>query len=247
MFGDPGGSQSDRVDVALPLVRTMNVFADGQRGRVPVVRIRGETESPYLKMAVAGTYDGQAWQLQDVADQHVFDELDLSETSSVVARQVLYPSSSEKDEAKLRQASVADDPAHLALSANISQRMKDLAAKITENISSPYEKVLQIETFLKIKYEYNPNFSEPPGNFEPNDWFLFESRQGVCSHFNSALVMLARAAGVPARLVVGYYVETGIASQTVYADQAHAWAEINLDGIGWTLFDATPGVFAGNL
>jgi transglutaminase-like putative cysteine protease len=74
------------------------------------------------------------------------------------------------------------------------------------------------------------------------DEFLFETREGFCEHFSSAFVFLMRAAGVPARVVTGY--QGGELNPvdrrfTVRQSDAHAWAEVFLQGRGWTRVDPT--------
>src|SRR5688572_21862019 len=80
------------------------------------------------------------------------------------------------------------------------------------------------------------------------DEFLFETRAGFCEHFSSAFVFLARAAGIPARVVTGYQggelnAFDGII--TVRQTEAHAWAEVYVRGRGWTRVDPTAGAVPG--
>ena len=77
------------------------------------------------------------------------------------------------------------------------------------------------------------------------DQFLFQTRQGFCEHYAYAFVVLMRAAGVPARVVAGYQGgEINPVNQTVIVHQfdAHAWAEIWLEGRGWVRVDPTAAV-----
>lgn len=77
------------------------------------------------------------------------------------------------------------------------------------------------------------------------DEFLFDSRRGFCEHFASSFVFLLRAAGVPARLVVGYQGGefNGVDSYyVVRQSDAHAWAEVWLEGQGWQSLDPTAAV-----
>ncbi|HYE40227.1 MAG TPA: DUF3488 and transglutaminase-like domain-containing protein, partial [Ramlibacter sp.] len=84
---------------------------------------------------------------------------------------------------------------------------------------------------------------EPPLLGEhPVDDFLFSTRQGFCEHFSSSFVFLMRAAGVPARVVMGYLggdVNSFDRIITVRQSDAHAWAEVYLDGRGWVRVDPT--------
>lgn len=73
------------------------------------------------------------------------------------------------------------------------------------------------------------------------------TKQGYCTQFASAMVMMARADGIPARLAVGFLPgdPTGTANQyAVRQSDAHAWPELWFSGIGWTRFEPTPGIRA---
>jgi hypothetical protein len=143
------------------------------------------------------------------------------------------------DDKVLTEARIASEQADLAISPEITQRTLDLAKEISAGIDSPYLKAKAIEKYLKENYTYDFDYKPAPDNVEPNDWFLFDEKKGLCANFNSAFVVLSRASGVPARMVSGYAVDPQAESQTVYADQAHAWSEIALDKAGWVTFDAT--------
>jgi hypothetical protein len=80
---------------------------------------------------------------------------------------------------------------------------------------------------------------------DTSDQFLFESRRGFCEHFASSFVLLMRAAGLPARVVTGYQGgEFNPIDEYLIVRQsdAHAWAEVWLEGTGWTRVDPTAAV-----
>jgi len=88
---------------------------------------------------------------------------------------------------------------------------------------------------------------EPPALDEEDamDEFLFETRRGFCEHYAYAFVIMMRAAGVPARVVAGYQGgEVNPVNKTVIVHQfdAHAWAEVWLEGEGWVRVDPTAAV-----
>ncbi len=88
---------------------------------------------------------------------------------------------------------------------------------------------------------------QPPAlaGAHPVDEFLFRTRRGFCEHYASAFTVLARAAGIPARVVTGYQGgELNPVSNRVVVRQsdAHAWSEVWLDGQGWVRVDATGAV-----
>ncbi|ASJ17303.1 hypothetical protein A3L04_09595 [Thermococcus chitonophagus] len=138
----------------------------------------------------------------------------------------------------LKNASVPEIKKYLQ-TPKLSTRVYELAKNITRGISSPYEKALAIERFLKQNYIYDETAPPAPPGIDPVEWFLFYSKRGVCLDFNTAFVILARINGLPARLVTGFRVEPKPGKQEVLLKQAHAWAEVYFNGLGWVTFDAT--------
>ncbi|HAZ31416.1 MAG TPA: hypothetical protein DCY61_01745 [Dehalococcoidia bacterium] len=211
--------------------------------RTPLFRIESTSDARYLRRTVGIVYDGMEWHLEKPADK--FHHLDVNLDSDEVA--VLPISTTELsrgywdfNRGVLNKVSTIDDPRYLELPPNISERVKDLARRITEGMPTPFEKAKAIETFLQVKYKYKLDFTPAPPDREANDWFLFEGKEGTCSHFNSAFVILARASNIPSRLAIGYLIRPGEGEQIVYAHQAHAWAEVGFEKLGWIVFEATP-------
>lgn len=139
----------------------------------------------------------------------------------------------------LRQAEVIENEEYLQLPNEITDRTFELALSLTNSVSTPYEKIKNLEQYLQEYFEYDVEYTRSPDGWEPNDWFLFEEKKGVCANFNSALTVLARCVGIPARFVGGYLIEQIDEMQTVFADQAHAWTEIGFKNLGWITMDAT--------
>jgi transglutaminase-like putative cysteine protease len=80
---------------------------------------------------------------------------------------------------------------------------------------------------------------------QPVDEFLFETREGFCEHYASALTFLLRAAGLPARVVIGYQGGELNALGGYYIvrqSDAHAWTEVWLENEGWTRVDGVAAV-----
>ena len=125
----------------------------------------------------------------------------------------------------------------------VPDRVRELAGRIIEGHSRPYAQAKAIEEYLKANYTYrlaDPAAGGVPSGADPIDWFLFESREGTCGNFSSAFVMLARAAGLPARVVSGWAIAPTAEAQVVHTDQAHQWAEVAFEGLGWVSFEPTP-------
>ena len=93
-------------------------------------------------------------------------------------------------------------------------------------------------------YTYTLDLSAIPPDSDPVEAFLFETRQGHCEFFASAMTLMARSLGVEARMIGGFladdYSPTS-KSYTVRAADAHAWVEVYTNADDWTLLDPTPG------
>lgn len=208
----------------------------------PLFVIESNPNARYLRSALGIEYDGSSWRLHKIAGQfqninRTADEYNTLPICTTAPSQSYH----DFDRDMLNQSGVINDLQTLQLPDNISDRIYELSLRITKDMDTPFEKAKAIETFLRVRYKYTLDYVPAPDDWEPNDWFLFESKEGICGNFNSAFVILARAAGLPARMAAGYYVKAGMGEQqVVYANQAHAWAEVGFEGFGWLAFEATP-------
>lgn len=133
-------------------------------------------------------------------------------------------------------------PRHYQLP-SLPARVAALAQEITRDAPTDYDKALAIESYLRRTYPYDLDLPPLPANVDAVDWFLFEERRGFCQQFASAMVILARAAGLPARVVTGYLpgeYNRMSGSYVVRASDAHSWVEIRFWSSGWVAFDPTP-------
>jgi transglutaminase-like putative cysteine protease len=93
--------------------------------------------------------------------------------------------------------------------------------------------------------EYYYTLEPPPLGSNPVDRFLFQTRRGFCEHYASAFALMMRAAGIPARIVVGYQggeLNPMGGYMIVRQADAHAWTEVWLEGTGWRRVDPTGAV-----
>ncbi len=146
-------------------------------------------------------------------------------------------------QAQYTAAAAVADATYTQLPPGLPARIRELALQITGPYDSPYAKARALERYLQTRYTYgfadSPSAGIPPAGRDPVEWFLFDTRRGTCGQFSSAFVVLARSVGIPARVVSGWAISPMAGRQTVYADQAHQWAEIALEGIGWVSFEPT--------
>jgi transglutaminase-like putative cysteine protease len=126
-------------------------------------------------------------------------------------------------------------------------RVSELAHEITKDARTDYDKAAAIEAWLESNLTYTLEMRSP-GEQEPIDFFLFDRKQGHCEYFASAMTIMLRTVGVPARTVNGFlggewneYDEY----LAVRARDAHSWVEVYFEGLGWVTFDPTPSSGAG--
>ena len=101
---------------------------------------------------------------------------------------------------------------------------------------------MAIETYLRTNFEYTLEVPGVPVDSEVADYFLFELKRGYCDYYATSMAVLARAVGLPARLVTGYAsgaYDARSAEYVVRQSDAHSWVEIYFPGIGWVEFEPT--------
>jgi len=107
-----------------------------------------------------------------------------------------------------------------------------------------FEAASRIERYLKQNYRYTLDV-KPPKQLSAIDDFLFEQKAGYCEYYATAMVLMLRSLGVPARLVSGFLPGEWNAFGhyfTVREQDAHTWVEVYFPATGWYPFDPTPSV-----
>ena len=125
------------------------------------------------------------------------------------------------------------------LPAHGNPRARELAARL--KASTPERTVERILSWL-AENEFTYTLQPPLLDENSIDFFLFDTRMGFCEHFAGAFVFLARAAGLPARVVTGYQggrVNPVNGVLTLRQSDAHAWTEVWFSGRGWVRVDPT--------
>lgn len=152
---------------------------------------------------------------------------------------------SEVDEDSLRQAGASYPdwvvPRYLQLPESFPERVRLLAAQITEGLNNPYEQAKAIEQYLR-RIPYNDQIEGPGLGDDGVDYFLFEEQAGYCDYYASAMVTMLRSLGVPARYVRGYsqqQQDEGVFH--LLESDGHAWPEVFFPGYGWVEFEPTGG------
>lgn len=130
---------------------------------------------------------------------------------------------------------------YLALPDTVTDRTRKLAQTITADSKTTYDKARAIETYLRTHITYNADVDPIPAGVDGVDYFLFDRPEGYCNYYASAMAVLARSVGIPARVASGYAV--GSASDDGYYHikeaNAHSWPELYFGELGWIEFEPT--------
>lgn len=124
----------------------------------------------------------------------------------------------------------------------LDPRIPELTKQFIAGAETEVQKSRAIENHLRHDYGYTLDLLTQPVE-DPLAHFLFDRKKGHCEYFASAMAVMLRSIGIPARVVTGF--QSGTYNpmtgwQVVRASDAHAWVEAWLEGRGWTTFDPTP-------
>lgn len=126
---------------------------------------------------------------------------------------------------------------------DLPRRVRNLASDVTYREDSPYEKAKAIEEYLS-SFPYTLVVDPPPFDADGVDHFLFTLRQGYSEYFASAMTVMLRSVGIPARLATGYTTGDKVLGEDIYVvtdSHSHGWVEAYMPGYGWIPFEPTPG------
>jgi protein-glutamine gamma-glutamyltransferase len=141
------------------------------------------------------------------------------------------------DEERKHYLEIPDDPRYAALAQQITRELDP------RYVNDPVMTAYAIRRYLETEGFYSLQQKELVGT-DPVGKFLFGDMKGYCVHFAHAAAYLFRSQGIPARVALGYAVQTrtrGSGSAILIAgNMAHAWPEIYIDGVGWMTFDVYP-------
>jgi len=132
---------------------------------------------------------------------------------------------------------------YLNLPPSVPESVLTLARNLTAAEPTPYDRAVALESYLR-EIPYSLDVEIAPREKDVVEFFLFDSQFGYCDYYATAMVVLSRAAGFPARYVMGYIVENYDEVEDLFivtADQAHAWVEVFFPDYGWVPFEPTGG------
>jgi hypothetical protein len=124
-----------------------------------------------------------------------------------------------------------------------TERVQDLARRITAEKSNAYDKALTIQQHIEKNCGYTLLGEPTPQATDAVDYYLFTTKEGACDLAGSAMAVMCRAVGIPARVAVGYLegMEDPQTNARVLREaDAHLWVELFFSGYGWVTFNPAP-------
>jgi transglutaminase-like putative cysteine protease len=124
-------------------------------------------------------------------------------------------------------------------------RVKALALSVTAHATTLYGKVAALEGWMATHVRYSTNIPPLLAGQDAVNQFLFGSRVGYCEQISTALTVMLRTLGIPAREAIGYVPGPFNPLTDLYevqAKDAHAWVQVYFPGVGWQSFDPTADV-----
>lgn len=139
------------------------------------------------------------------------------------------------EETRQHYLAIPDDGRYRSLADDIARTLN------SQQRESPFARMAATKEWMSenLTFDYNPAHQAAD---DPTASFLFGDRRGYCIHLAHAMTYLLRAQGIPARLAAGYRVGSERRGQRrgflVYTGDAHAWAEMYVEGVGWVVVEA---------
>lgn len=120
--------------------------------------------------------------------------------------------------------------------------VRELAFRITADADNPYDQAMALQEWFTGAGDFTYSLRVHPGDGSSALVDFLRERIGYCEQFASAMAVMARVLGIPARVSVGYTAGTQQEDDhwTVTTHDAHAWPELYFDGVGWLRFEPTP-------
>ncbi len=123
-------------------------------------------------------------------------------------------------------------------------RVLELAQQIVDQAAADnaYDRARAIESWLRSNIRYNEKISAPPANVDVVEWLLFDVQEGYCTYYATAMIIMLRHLGIPARLAAGFSqgeLEPSSGQFIVRERDAHTWVEVYFPGYGWINFEPT--------
>ena len=213
-----------------------------------------------INVAVGDNYDQQylpspyaPQQPKDLDRRWIFDEKTLTivgngqKTGGLqYSMDYLSPNPDVEDLQSATPVSESDFETELAVPDSLPTSVKETAERVTADAENQWEAAVMLQAYFRGgDFEYSLDAPERASGDAISDFLA--DKQGYCVQFSSAMTIMARTMGIPARIGVGYAgADEGEDGYDVSMQDSHAWPELYFEGAGWVRFEPTPGGPAGD-
>lgn len=162
---------------------------------------------------------------------HIDSQYSLADATSLRQATTNYP------------ASITDN--YLSYPDSITPETRALADSLTAPRDNPFDKAIAVRDYLRANITYNDQIPAPPDGVDPIHHTLFVSKEGYCTYYATAMAVMLRLEGIPARVAAGYAQgewDDATSSYRVRASNAHTWVEVYFPGYGWIQFEPTASI-----
>lgn len=187
--------------------------------------------------------------------RYAVNTLDITDTDSVVPQGVAYHLTAftpQIDPAALDNAAPAPESIQgpmTKLPTGVPAIVLRTARQVTASGTTPYAKAVLLQDWFRSKGGFTYSLAQAPGNgMTELTRFITTDRVGYCEQFAAAMAIMARALGIPTRVVVGFLAPASRSASGTYtytSDDLHAWPEIYFRDSGWVRFEPTPSARTG--
>lgn len=178
----------------------------------------------------------------DYANENIIKLLERSTKKRYFSNTSASMSLSGDEVEKLKAISDEAYSKYLQIPDDFPSSIGDFTYSLVKTCSSDYEKAKKIEKYLSENYAYTLEPEDTPEGTDFVENFLFNTKQGYCTYYATAMTMMLRTVGIPARYVEGYMLpEEAVPNEpaVITNQNAHAWVEAYFEGFGWVPFEPT--------
>lgn len=213
-----------------------------------------------ISVAVSDKYDQQylpspyaPQQPKDLDRRWIFDEKTLTVVGNgqktgglQYSMDYLSPNPDVKDLQSATPVSESDFETELAVPDSLPSGVRETAERVTADADNQWEAAVLLQAYFRGgDFEYSLDAPERASGDAISDFLA--DKKGYCVQFSSAMTIMARTMGIPARIGVGYAgADQGEDGYDVSMQDSHAWPELYFEGAGWVRFEPTPGGPAGD-
>src|SRR5581483_3067722 len=233
-------TMSQRLDRREPLEGSMETDASRKFAEYTVTVLAPSTSVIYapdapVTISVPTVYDYRE-------DRHDYGSLRPLAPIHEQQRYSVLSSVSTASASELRQVGTAYPSwmhQYLQLPASLPDRVRREGRRVVGEASNSYDAALNVQQYLR-GLTYSTRVPVPPPNRDWVSFLLFDSKEGYCDYFATAMMVMLRTVGIPARVASGYVTgDWDGATQSYIATEhhAHSWTEVYFPGYGWIAFE----------